>query len=817
MSEDRFSSKQEDTEELLSADDVAVLQAFDALDAWQNTDVPVSTQSHDTEFSDEDMLMLFAAEVDEDIGQMKHALSQLEQGDTLDTTRFTVLLRVAHKIRGTAGAMECHAMAAIARHIEDVVAQINNGSLFALVGLNVLVQAVLALEVTLQDLLTHGQESNAQLLALEQELAQFNISLVPGQPSFNTVVPTNNSVVGTTFMASERDLSHEIPVGMYGAGISPDKSDEDAINVVPTTELFVAAQDADVINRSLQTDTPIPSRIHIEAQRFARLLRQAGQLAETRTPLENAQEQVDTALRELYAAQERLHQLEHSLVDLALPQSSPRHIPTSPASSLVERMLKEASPKSKHSKYAQVHKQRPRLLKVDEKVEWDELEFDRDTERERAVRAIRDAMALVRVAYTHVQSAYDHLREVTQGYVQRATEVHTHLNLLRLTPISTLFPCLQRMLTKDAPDVVFETAGETTEVDQDILDMLASPLAALLHTCVTDTSSLHGQQRVWLHANALGNEVTLEIGFSMTVQGGALAMVQPAIEQLGGTVDLQRNSADSVSFFLHFPRSQGAVRGLLVRVGDQHVVVPFSQVQRVSDEQHEKLDIVYHLYKLLDFPYEPDPLRRVTPIIVLPQGHSRLAAGILVDEVVSDVNVIVKPLPHYLQRPGIAGTALDGKGQVLLLLDIPALLKYYTMIQRHTLGGEKHVVKKQKTQPLVLIADDSMLLRKSLTQTLTRAHYDTLEACDGLEALDTLTQNPPDVFLLDMEMPNLNGYELLGIMHVYPELNDVKVIILTSRSTDKYKQRAMELGAHAYLTKPCSPDVLLETIEGVIN
>ncbi len=774
MNEDLFDPEYENTEEPMSADDLAVLQAFDAVDTWQHTDAPVSPlmQDHDAEFSDEDMLLLFAAEVDEDIGQMKHALSLLEQGDTLDTTRFTILLRVAHKIRGTAGAMECHAMVAIARHIEDVVAQINNRSLLVLVGLNALVQAVLALEVTLQDLLNTGQESNAQLRALEHELEQFNIP------------------VGT-------DVSR--PFGS-------------------------ANGDEDAMKRSLHMDTqaypPLPPSIHIEAQRFGRLLYQAGGLAEIHTPLENAQEQVDVALRELYVAQGRLQQLERSLVDLALPPRSPRRMPILPASSLVERMLKDAAPPSNtvHSIYGRTLKQRPRLLKADKKTEWDELEFDRDNERARTVRAIRDTMAQVTVAYMHTQSAYDHLHEVTQRYVQCATDVHTQLNLLRLTPLSTLLPRLQGVLMKNAPSVQLEIVGETTEVDQDILDMLAAPLTDLLHTCVTDTSTIqeHEAQRVWLHANVLGNEVTLEIGFSMTVQGGALAMVQPVIQQLGGTVALQRNSKDGVSFFLHFPRSQGAVRGLLVRVGDQHIVIPFLQVQRVSDEQHEKPDIVYHLYKLLDFPYEPIPNRRVTPIVVLPQGHSRLTAGILVDEVVSDVNVIVKPLASYLQRPGIAGTVLDGKGQVLLLLDIPALLKHYTKIQRHTLAEEKNIVRTQKTQRLALIADDSMLLRKSLAQTLTRAHYDTFEACDGLEALDQLTQNPPDVFLLDMEMPNLSGYDLLGIMHIYPELNDVKVIILTSRATEKHKQRAMDLGAHAYLTKPCPPDVLLETIEKLL-
>lgn len=785
MSEDLFPPEHENAEEPLSADDLAILQAFDAMDTWQHTDTPVSplSQSQDAEFTDEDMLLLFVTEVDEDIGQMRRALSQLEEDDTLNVTQVTALRRIAHKIRGAAGAMECHAIASIARHIEDVATQIMNRSLLPLVGLNVLVQAVLALEVTLQDFLTQGQESDAPLLMLEHELEQLTIALQFPQEGAN---PTTTP------------LAKPSPLILEEEDTSPD--DEQDTQAYP----------------------PLPASISIEAQRFERLLCQAELLAEARTPLENAQKQVEVALGELHTAQGRLQRLERSLIGLALPLHTPRSISRLPASSLVERMLKEATPRSSILRKRTLE-QRLHLSKVHEKGEWDELEFERYNERDRTVLALRDAMAQVTVANTHVQRTYAHLSEVTQHYMQRATDVHTHLHLLRLTPLSVLLPRLQRVLTKHAPHVLFEVVGETTEIDQDILDTLAAPLATLIRTCITNThssdeESVSEARRVWLRASALGNEVTLEIGFSMTVQGGALDVVQPFVQQVGGTVVLQRNTEDNVSFFLRFPRSQGTVRGLLVRVGDQYVVIPFSHVQRVSDEQHEKPDIVYHLYKLLNFPYEPDIHHRVTPIIMLPQGHSRLTTGILVDEVVSDVNVIVKPLASYLQRPGIAGTVLDGKGHVLLLLDIPALLRhYYTRVRHHTLPEDNKAVKISKTQHLALIADDSMLLRKSLVRTLEDAHYDTIEASDGLEALDLLTQNPPDVFLLDMEMPNLNGSDLLSIMHIYPELHDVKIIILTSRATEKYKQHALELGAHAYLTKPCPSDVLLETIEGLLQ
>jgi DNA-binding response OmpR family regulator len=71
--------------------------------------------------------------------------------------------------------------------------------------------------------------------------------------------------------------------------------------------------------------------------------------------------------------------------------------------------------------------------------------------------------------------------------------------------------------------------------------------------------------------------------------------------------------------------------------------------------------------------------------------------------------------------------------------------------------------------------------------------------------------------VLDIEMPNLNGYDLLSILHAYPELTRVKIVMLTSRSSEKHQARALELGAHAYLTKPCPQDTLLETIENVLS
>ena len=101
--------------------------------------------------------------------------------------------------------------------------------------------------------------------------------------------------------------------------------------------------------------------------------------------------------------------------------------------------------------------------------------------------------------------------------------------------------------------------------------------------------------------------------------------------------------------------------------------------------------------------------------------------------------------------------------------------------------------------------------------TLSHEGYAVIEAVDGLQALDQLSKESPDLLLLDVEMPNLNGYDVLSIIRSHQESTALKIIMLTSRSSEKHKRRASELGANAYLTKPCPQDVMLKTIKSLFG
>lgn len=763
----------------LSEEDFAVLQSFEAKEDWElkhslsRGAAIVSSMNQYEDDNPEDLLMFFAVEASEDIAKMRHALSQLEQDEHIDLVRFITVQRAAHKIYGTAGAVGCYQMATVAQYIEVIAEKITAELLFPVIGINALSLALPTLEQTLQHLIAHGNEGAVALTELEEALRNLNIDLQEMLSSDREIVPPSML------------LEHQAPPQALPTTVSHDLS------------------------------TPF---VGIDARRFVHLVHSSEQLAELRAPLENAHAQVLAIQQEMRTAQASLRQMQ-----LILPTLLTHKIPVSTlekhfSSSLVTRILNQATPRS-----TLVHRATSDLSPANatDTVPWDELELERYNEKDVLIHALNEAITVVSITSARLDSALTSLSMKQQGYFEQVATVRSSTLLLRLASLQEFVSRLQRevMMSEMAQtqQVQFEFAGEDTEVDQDILALLTHPLLQLVHTCIANTSpqqdAMQQPYRVWLHANGVGNEITLEIGFSMTVSGGALEAIREPIQRLNGsTYYLQRNAAGGVSFYLRFPRAYGKAQCLLVRAGSQYLIVPFSQVQRVVDSKQEKLDILYDLCELLGFSAASTVQSSIQPVLILPQAvSSHKVIGVSVDEIVSEIEPIVKPLIPYLQRPGLTGVAIDGKGHVLLMVDLPELIRHPIIPQPTS--------EPQVERPKILVADDSVSLRQSVIQTLRHDNYTVLEARDGMVALEKLLEeeNTPDLFLLDIEMPNLNGYDLLSIMSLYPELANVKIVMLTSRSSEKHIQRARELGAHAYLTKPCSREVLLETIQTLLH
>jgi chemosensory pili system protein ChpA (sensor histidine kinase/response regulator) len=509
------------------------------------------------------------------------------------------------------------------------------------------------------------------------------------------------------------------------------------------------------------------------------------------------------------------------------------------ASSLVERILREAAQRTGH-----VHKPRAKLHAhqppaIHEIASWDEMEIDRFTEPNVLAHSLSEAIADVATATTQLRLALAQLNTLITRHMEHTVQIHNEALLLRSIPFDTLVARLRsaaRILTASQKRTIqFDVSGESTEIDRDILEALTNPFLELVHGSITasllaaDAAQLPGAYagRIRLNARSSGNEVHIEAGFSMPVPGGIIETLNNSIHHLHGSVTPQRGPAEGITFHLRFPRSQGMVQGLLVRAGNQSIIVPFSQVHHIDYAKQEHIAERYDLNTLLGFPSarvttRGYPGQTFSPQLILQEQTFQLA--VRVDDIIGQVDMVMKPLAEYLRRPGIMGTAIDDSGNIVLVIDLPELI-----VQRDAVQRQKEPVKvflpagqaRFQNHPVtayakILIADDSVYLRQSLRQTLEHQSYTVYEVHDGMEALEYILEHPPDLLLLDIEMPNLNGFDLLSIIRANPLLSKLKIILLTSRSSEKHRQRALELGARDYLIKPCPQDVLLDRVQTVL-
>lgn len=310
----------------------------------------------------------------------------------------------------------------------------------------------------------------------------------------------------------------------------------------------------------------------------------------------------------------------------------------------------------------------------------------------------------------------------------------------------------------------------------------------------------------------------------------ATAQLQRALAQLDTLMGQHLTTIRQVhaGFTMHFPHTTRLARGLLVRAWEQQVIIPFTQVLRIDYSRQDDYHHFYTLNALLAFP-DTDPASSTSPEQIRPVLRLSMATlsatqvGVQVDEVIGQVELLVKQPPAPLQRPGITGMAIDSAGNVLLVLDMPELIWWD---QSHQ--GQKRVVSEHRetyeishrttrARPKILIVDDSVTIRRTLRQTLSQKDYVILEAIDGREALEKIEEESPDLLLLDLEMPRMNGYDVLNVLRTRSLLPGLKIALLTSRASTKHKQRAQELGAHKYLTKPCPDNTLLETVAALLS
>ncbi|HJP39498.1 MAG TPA: response regulator [Gammaproteobacteria bacterium] len=313
-------------------------------------------------------------------------------------------------------------------------------------------------------------------------------------------------------------------------------------------------------------------------------------------------------------------------------------------------------------------------------------------------------------------------------------------------------------------------------------------------------------------------------------RGVGMDVAASEIAKLGGTLKIESEVGRGTVFSIYLPYTLAITQALIVRTGPEHYAIPLTTVEgiiRISHVEYaEKLTeenpiIEYrgqdyqlrHLGHYLGLGSATIPKEQDRVSIVLVQAGKNSAA-LVADEMLDSREIVVKPVGGQLASiRGISGATILGDGRIVLILDVGALVR---MLPK-PLEELETTVEPEPEQPLVLVVDDSITMRRVTQRLLERNNMRVVTAKDGVEAVGALQDYCPDIILLDVEMPRMDGYEFATHVRNNPGTEDIPIIMITSRVSDNHKARAIELGVNDYLGKPYQEDVLLEAMRLLLD
>ena len=314
-------------------------------------------------------------------------------------------------------------------------------------------------------------------------------------------------------------------------------------------------------------------------------------------------------------------------------------------------------------------------------------------------------------------------------------------------------------------------------------------------------------------------------------RGVGMDVVASEIKLMGGTIEIDSTFGKGTEFTVRLPFTVSVNRALMVNTGDDFYAIPLNTIEgivRVSPfelEEYYKPDAPLYEYagrqyelqylgKLLHSVHQPKLQGQPLPLpVILVRGADKPMA-LQVDSLMGSREIVVKSLgTQFGGVHAVSGATILGDGSVVVILDLPALIRDESagiLDSAEDIGVQ---VDKVDDTPLVMVIDDSVTVRKVTTRLLERNGMEVVTAKDGVDAIAQLQDIKPDVMLLDIEMPRMDGFEVATLVRHDERLKDVPIIMITSRTGKKHRDRALSIGVNEYLGKPFQEKELLETIE----
>ncbi|WP_166266870.1 Hpt domain-containing protein [Marinobacter caseinilyticus] len=332
----------------------------------------------------------------------------------------------------------------------------------------------------------------------------------------------------------------------------------------------------------------------------------------------------------------------------------------------------------------------------------------------------------------------------------------------------------------------------------------------------------------------------LQPGFSTAQQvtqisgrGVGMDVVASEIKQLGGSLDIDSLVGQGTTFTVRLPFTVSVNRALMVSTGEDFYAIPLNTIEgivRVSTyelEEYYKPDAPMYEYAgqqyrlqylggLLHSDHHPKLQGQALPLPVILVRGAEQPMALQVDNLLGSREIVVKSLgPQFNSVRGVSGATILGDGNVVVILDLPAMIRSDILTERQRVAeqaGAQELQRREQRPVVVMVVDDSVTVRKVTSRLLERNGMEVITAKDGLDAVAQLQDHKPDIILLDIEMPRMDGFEVASFVRHDDSISDTPICMITSRTGQKHRERALAIGVNEYLGKPFQETELLDTI-----
>ncbi|WP_152219522.1 Hpt domain-containing protein [Pseudomonas sp. SCB32] len=345
----------------------------------------------------------------------------------------------------------------------------------------------------------------------------------------------------------------------------------------------------------------------------------------------------------------------------------------------------------------------------------------------------------------------------------------------------------------------------------------------------------------------------LEAGFStaekitqISGRGVGMDVAASEVKQLGGSISIHSTLGEGTHFNIRLPFTVSVNRALMVLSGEDLYALPLNTIEGIVRVSPYELEALYeqaaaegnasprfeyagqdyelkYLGDLLNNGQHPKLVGQSLPLPVILVRSADHAVAVQVDALAGSREIVVKSLgAQFAGVAGISGATILGDGRVVVILDLLATIRVrhahalQAQPRRQLVGPAVAEVEHQRPT-LVMVVDDSVTVRKVTSRLLERNGMNVLTAKDGVDAIAQLQDHKPDIMLLDIEMPRMDGFEVATLVRHDEQLKDLPIIMITSRTGEKHRDRALAIGVNQYLGKPYQESELLESILSLVK